>query len=93
MGRHFEHDFVRVQLREILGDLALAEGVIECVIDDFRSDPEPGGPIPVDGQCRRGARDLLVRRDVAQHRQAAKLGEDLRRPLVKFGEIGALDLY
>ena len=49
-ARTFEHDAVLVQLREHGRDLALAEGVVERVVDRLRRDAEPRRRIAVDHQ-------------------------------------------
>ena len=55
LGQDFEHDEIGVELREILRDLALAEGVVERVVDHLRLDAEARGRVAVDG-------DLELRR-------------------------------
>ena len=46
--QRFEHDEVGVGLREILADLALAEGVVERVVDRLRLNAEARGGIAID---------------------------------------------
>ncbi len=81
---------VAVQLREILRDLTLPEGVVERVVDQLRRDAVPGRLIAVDVERERGALALLVGRDVAQLRQALQLRQDLGRPRAELVEIGVL---
>ena len=71
-------------------DLALAERVIQRVVDQLRLDAVARGGVAIDLEFERGALGLLVGRDVAQLRQRLHLGEDLRRPFVQLGEIGVL---
>ena len=81
---------IAVELGEILRDLALAERVVQRVVDQLRLDAEAGGGVAVDRQRQRGALGLLVGGDVAQLRQRPHLVEDLRRPFVQLVEIGVL---
>ena len=81
---------VAVELGEILRDLALAERVVQRVVDQLRLDAEARGGIAVDRQRQRRALGLLVGGDVAQLGQRLQLVEDLRRPVVQLGEIGVL---
>ena len=88
--QHFQDQMVGVHLGEILGDLALTEGVIQRVIDHLRQHAEAGGLIAVDGQRGRGARDLLIGCHVTQQGQLGHFGQDARRPGVQLGQIGVL---
>ena len=81
---------IAVELGEILRHLALAEGVVQRVVDQLRLDAVARCGVAIDLQFKRGAVGLLVGRDVAQLRQRLHLGQDLRRPLVQLGEIGVL---
>ncbi len=69
LRQHFHDDVVTVHLGEILGDLALAEGIVERVIDQLRLDAEACRLIAIDGQRQRGAADLLVGGDTSELRQ------------------------
>ena len=88
--QHFEDHVIAVELREVLRHLALAEGVIQRVVDQLRLDAVARGGVAVDLQLERRALGLLVGGDVAQFRQRLHLGQDLRRPLVQLGQIGVL---
>ena len=81
---------IAVELGEILRDLALAERVVERVVDQLRLDAVARGRVAVDRQRQRRALGLLVGGDVAQLRQCLHLGQDLRRPFVQLVEIGVL---
>ena len=81
---------VAVELGEILRDLALAERVVQRVVDQLRLDAVARGGVAIDLQLQRGALGLLVGRDVAQLGQRLHLGQDLRRPFVQLVEIGIL---
>ena len=59
---------IAVELREILRHLALAEGVVQRVVDQLRLDAVARGGVAVDLQFKRGAFGLLVGRDIAQLR-------------------------
>ena len=65
-GRDLEDHVIAVELGEILRDLALAERVVERVVDHLRLDAEPRRGVAVDRQRHRGGVGLLVGRDVAQ---------------------------
>ena len=71
---------VGVHLGEILRHFALAERVVERVVDKLRLDAEPRGHVAVDFQRERRARVLLIGRDVAQFRQRLELVQNLRAP-------------
>ena len=47
---HFQHDVILVQLREYGGDLPLAVGVVEGLVDRGRRDAEARGRVAVDHQ-------------------------------------------
>ncbi len=81
---------IAVELREILRHLALAERVIERVVDQLRLDAVARGGVAVDLQLQRGALGLLVGGDVAQFGQRLHLRQDLWRPFVQLGQIGVL---
>ena len=81
---------ITVELREVLGDLALAERIVERVVDQLRLDTVARGGIAIDPQLERRALGLLVGRDVAQLRQGLHLGQNLRGPFVKLGQVGIL---
>ena len=85
------HDhFVARKLREILGDLALAEGVEERVVDRLSRQSVAGRLVAIESQSQRRARRLLVGGDVAQFGQGLQLGEHLRRPCIQRVGIGPL---
>ena len=88
--QHFEDHVIAVELRKILRHLALAERIIQRVVDQLRLDAVARGGVAVDLQLQRGAVGLLVGGDVAQLRQGLHLGQDLWRPFVQLGQIGVL---
>ncbi len=90
LGQDFQDHVIAVELGEILGDLALAERVVQRVVDQLRLDAVARGGVAIDRQRQRGALGLLVGGDVAQLRQLLHRGQDLRRPLVQLVEIGIL---
>ncbi len=90
LGQHLEDDVVAVELGEVLRHLALAERVIQRIVDQLRLDAIARGGVAVDLQFERGAAALLVGGDVAQLRQRLHLAQNLRRPFVQFGEVGVL---
>ena len=54
-GRHLQDDPIGIELSKILGDLPLAIGVVERVVDRLRRDAEARGLIAIDrdSQARR----------------------------------------
>ena len=64
-----EHDPILVQLREHRGNLALAERVVQCVVEHLRRDAQAGGRRAIDDDARLQALVQLIAGDVAQHRQ------------------------
>ena len=64
-----QDDAVLVRLREDRRDDALAEGVVERVVDGRRRDAEAGGGVAIDGEIGREPLVLLVARHVLDLRQ------------------------
>ena len=89
-GSDLHDHVVAVLLGEILRHLALAEGVVERVVDQLRREPVAGGLVAVDGDRQGRARRLLVGGHVAQLGSDLELLEHLRRPLVELVEVGVL---
>ena len=71
---------VLVELGEDGGHLALAEGVVERVVDLLRGDAEAGSGVAIDHQFGLQAAHLLIAGDVAQLRQGLQLADQARRP-------------
>ena len=67
----FENDAVLVELGEDRGDLALAEGVVERVVDGLRQNVQPRGSLAVNVDGNLQAAGLLVAGDVGEFRQCA----------------------
>src|SRR5205807_6664785 len=61
-----QHHAILIQLREHYGDLALAEGVIQRIVDHLWRDTEPRSRVAVDQQPRLQPRVLLIAGDIAQ---------------------------
>ena len=55
VGQHLQDHDVGVELREILPDLALPEGVVERVIDHLRLDAETRRRVAIDSDESCGA--------------------------------------
>ena len=71
LGQHFEHDEIGIGLREVLRDLALAEGIVERVVDHLRLDAEARRGVAVDADREQRRIRLLVGRDVGELRAAS----------------------
>ena len=68
-GRHFQDDPVRIELGEVLGNLALAIGIVECVIDRLRRDAEARGLIAIDSHADPRRVGQQIGRDIAKFLQ------------------------
>ena len=66
LGLDLEHDPVLVELGEHRGDLPLAEGVVERVVDRLRADAEPRRGAAIHHQRGAEALVLLVAADIGQ---------------------------
>ena len=66
---HLHHHVILIQLGEDGGDLALAEGVVERIVDVGREHAEARSGVAVDDQRRQQTEILLVARDVPNLRQ------------------------
>ena len=88
--RQLHDDVIGVDLGEELRHLPLAEGVVKRVVNLLRLDAETRRLISVDLQLQGRAIGLLIGADVAQFRQGAQLGQNLRRPFVQLRRIGVL---
>ena len=88
---HLQHDAVLVQLRVHGGDLALAEGVVEGVVDRLRRDAEPRRGVPIHRDVQAEPVRLLIGIHVAQLREGAQFLQDPRRPLRQLVEIRVHD--
>ena len=76
----FQHHMVLVELREHDGDQALAEGVVEGVVDGRSGQAEPRGRVAIDDQVFFQRVILLVGGHVAQVGQSLQLGHEPRHP-------------
>src|SRR5580704_10395608 len=87
--QHFENEVIGI-VGEILRHLALAERIVERVVDELRLDAETGRriAIDVDGELRR--RVLRVACHVSQLRHGLELGQELRRPDIELVQVGIL---
>src|SRR6266849_1240081 len=88
-GGDLEDDVVLVELGEDGGDLALAEGVVQGVVDGLGEDAETGGGVAVDDERGLEAAVLLIGGDIAQPRQGPQLGQHPRSNGIDLGEIRA----
>ena len=71
-----QNDAILVELGKDGGDLALAERVVECVIDGLGEYIEPRCFFPVHRHLHLQATALLVGGDVCQFRLVAESGEE-----------------
>ena len=86
----FKHHVILVQLRVDGRDLALAEGVIQGLVDRLGGDAQARSRVTLDGQVGFEAAVLLVRRDVAQLRQSLQPSHQPRRPLIEVLQVVSL---
>ncbi len=90
-GQDLQDHVIAVELGEILGDLALAERVVQRVVDQLRLDAVARGGVAVDLQLQRGALRSAGRwRRRAVRGSVFILAQDLRRPFVQLVEVGVL---
>src|ERR1700752_2811865 len=78
------------ELREVLRDLALAEGIVERVVDERGLNAETRRLVAVDDERELAAARLLVGGHVAQLRELLELGEQPRRPGVELLQVRVL---
>ena len=90
LGLDFHHDVVLVQLREDGGDLALAEGVVEGVVDVGHGDAEAGRGVAVNDERCAQALILEVARNVGDDRLLAEL---LNHFAGVGGELGGVGVF
>ena len=90
MRRHPHDDVILVQVLVEGRHLALAEAVVERIVDVARGDAEPGRGLAVDGEEGLDAPVLLVGVDVDQLRLPFHLVCQPRRPQAEIGEVVAL---
>ncbi len=76
---HFHHHVVLVELRENGGDLALAEGVVERVVDVGHGDAQPGRGVAIDDQLGAQALVLQIAGHVGDNFLLAQLLDHLAR--------------
>ena len=81
---------IAIELREVLGDLTLAEGVVERIVDHRGLQAEARGLIAVNGDGHHRAARLLVGCDVAQLRQFLQLRKQSRRPIIELVKVRIL---
>ncbi len=90
-GSDFHDHVVLIQLREDGGDLALAEGVVEGVVDVGHGDAEAGGGIAIDDQLRAQALILQVAGDVGDNGFLAQLLHHFAGVGGEFGGVGIFE--
>ena len=83
VGVNLHHDSILVQLREHDRDLALAEGIVQGVVDHLRRYAVARSSDPVDDQLRLQAQALLIAGNVAQVRNGLELLDEAIRPLAQ----------
>ena len=89
--RIYGHDHaVLIQLSVHGGDLTLAKGIIERIVDHGGADAQPRRRGAVDDQRRFEAAALLVGVHVGHGWQGADFAQDTRRPFVEFLDVVAL---
>ncbi len=88
--RNFQNDMVLIQPFINIGDLALAEGIAQDIIDVLNGDSQPSRGIAIDRKIGLQALILLVGIDIAQFRNLAKSIHDDGSPVIKIVEIVSL---
>ena len=86
-GQDLQDHYVLIGRRVDDGDLALAVGAEERVLDLLRRDAERDGAIAIDIHHHLRAGDLHVAVDVHEAGQGAHFVGELRRPLVDLLEV------
>ena len=81
---HFQNHVILVQLRENGRDLALAERVVQSIVDHLRRDAEPRRCVAINHQTNLQPAVLLVAGDVAQFRRGLQLFDKAWRPETQF---------
>src|SRR5262249_34472291 len=81
---------VLIQLRIHGGDLALAKGIVERIVDGRGADTEAGGSGTINDQGGFEAAVLLIGEEVRQEWERAHLGQDARCPFIEFADVIAL---
>ena len=71
---------ILVQLREQDRHLALAHGIVKCVVDHLWRDPQARSGHAVDHKRRLQTSRLFIGRDIAELRQRLQLVYQPRRP-------------
>src|SRR6266478_3143172 len=79
----FQHDVVLIQLRENGGDQALAESVVQRVVNVGGKNSEARRRVAIDGEHREQALVLLVAGDVTQLGQLLELFHEARDPIAQ----------
>jgi len=82
---------IEIELRVRDGDLALAEGIVERLIDCLGRDAEARGRVAVERDAELQARSLLIGGHVFQLGQLAQSLDDFGRPLFQLVQICILD--
>src|SRR6266436_6241054 len=83
LGIDFHDDVILVELGEDGGDLALAEGVVEGVVDIGGENAEAGSSVAVDGESGEETLIQLVAGDIANIGEGTELVDEARRPVGK----------
>src|SRR4051812_31517073 len=82
-----KHNVILVQLREHGGDLSLAEGVVEGVVDRLRLYAQARGGVTVDVESSLQTAALLVTSNVAELRDLPELVHQLRGERVQLVQV------
>src|SRR2546422_2239188 len=85
-GKNFENDVILVQTFIDVGDLALAEGVVERVVNGLHGNAETRGGIAVHKKRSLQAMVQLVGVDVPQLRDAGHALQQDGRPVIQVGQ-------
>ncbi len=91
VGRDLHHHVILVELREDGGDLALAEGIVERVVDVGHGDAQPRSGVAVNDQLGSEALVLQVAGDVGKRGLLAQSVDHLARVGSELGLVGIFE--
>ena len=88
LGVDLQHDVILVEHGEHRRDDALAEGVVERVVDGGGQDAEARGDLALDGDVEQRPGIELIGGDVGDAGNGLDLVEEERRPVIELAGVG-----